>query len=260
MVKIATWNVNSVNARLPNILAWLDGAQPDVVVLQEIKCQDDKFPALEFKARGYETAVVGQKTYNGVALLSKEPLSDVRTCLPGDDGDPQARWVEALVGGRLRVAGLYLPNGNPTGGEKFPYKLAWMERLRHRAAALLARTEVTVLGGDYNVCPTDDDVYDPEGWRHDALCHPESRRQFRALMHLGLTDAFRARHREAGRYSFWDYQAGAWQRDNGLRIDHLLLSPRAADRLLDCDIDKEPRGRDKASDHTPVWCTLDLGQ
>lgn len=258
MVKIASWNVNSVNARLPNVLSWLEAAQPDVVLLQELKCQEEKFPALEFQALGYQCAVVGQKSYNGVALLSKLPLSDIRTSLPGDDDDPQARWVEARVGDDLRVACLYLPNGNPVETEKFPYKLRWMERLHARAAELLASNEITVLGGDYNVCPTDDDVYDPEGWANDALCRPESRAAFRALLHLGYTDAFRALHKEPGRYTFWDYQKGAWQRDNGLRIDHLLLSPRAADRLQSCDVDKEPRGREKASDHTPIWCTLSL--
>lgn len=258
MVKIASWNVNSVNARLPNVLSWLEAAQPDVVLLQELKCQEEKFPALEFQALGYQCAVVGQKSYNGVALLSKLPLSDIRTSLPGDDDDPQARWVEARVGDDLRVACLYLPNGNPVDTEKFPYKLRWMERLHARAAELLASNEITVLGGDYNVCPTDDDVYDPEGWANDALCRPESRAAFRSLLHLGYTEAFRALHKEPGRYTFWDYQKGAWQRDNGLRIDHLLLSPRAADRLEACDVDKEPRGREKASDHTPIWCTLSL--
>jgi len=260
MVKIASWNVNSINARLPNVLSWLEAASPDVILLQELKCQEEKFPALEIQAMGYQTAVVGQKSYNGVAILSKLPLTEVRTSLPGDDDDVQARWVEARAGGALRVACLYLPNGNPVGTEKFPYKLAWMERLRARAAALLAANEITVLGGDYNVCPTDDDVYDPAGWADDALCRPESRAAFRSLLHLGYTDAFRARHPEPGRYTFWDYQAGAWQRDNGLRIDHLLLSPLAADRLVDCDVDKEPRGREKASDHTPIWCTLDLAE
>ncbi len=260
MVKIASWNVNSVNARLPNVLAWLETAAPDIVLLQELKCQEEKFPALEFQALGYDTAVVGQKSYNGVAILSKLPLTEVRSALPGDEDDPQARWVEALAGDRVRIACLYLPNGNPVDTEKFPYKLRWMERLRARAADLLAANEITLLGGDYNVCPTDDDVHDPIAWRDDALCRPESRSAFRALLHQGYTDAFRARHPEAGRYTFWDYQAGAWQKDNGLRIDHLLLSPRAADRLRDCDVDKEPRGREKASDHTPIWCTLDIDQ
>lgn len=260
MVKIASWNVNSINARLPNVLGWLEAAQPDVVLLQELKCQEEKFPFLEIQALGYHTAVVGQKSYNGVAILSKLPLSEVATFLPGDDEDTQARWVEARVGERLRVGGLYLPNGNPVGTDKFPYKLKWMDRLRARAAELLAANEITVLGGDYNVCPTDDDVYDPEGWRMDALCHTESRARFRSLLHLGYIDAFRALHKEPGRYTFWDYQAGAWPRDNGLRIDHLLLSPMAVDRLQACDVDKDPRGREKASDHTPIWCTIDLGE
>lgn len=258
MVKIASWNVNSVNARLPNVLSWLETAQPDVVLFQELKCMDEKFPSFEFQALGYQSAVHGQKSYNGVAILSKLPLSDIRTGLPGDDEDPQARWIEARVGDALRVGCLYLPNGNPVGTEKFPYKLRWMDRLRARAAELLAANEITVLGGDYNVCPTDDDVYDPEGWQNDALCRPESRAAFRSVLHLGYTEAFRALHKEPGRYTFWDYQGGAWQRDNGLRIDHLLLSPMAADRLQECDVDKEPRSKEKASDHTPIWCTLDL--
>jgi exodeoxyribonuclease-3 len=192
-----------------------------------------------------------------VAILSRRPLSAVRRGLPGDDGDPQARWIEAEVAG-MRVVSLYLPNGNPAPGEKFDYKLAWMRRLVDHAGALLAAGRPVVLGGDYNICPTDADVYDPASWAGDALCRPDSRAMFRQVLHLGYTEAFRALHPEAERaYTFWDYQAGAWPRDLGLRIDHLLLSPQAADRLLGCRIDKEPRGRDKASDHTPVWLDLD---
>lgn len=258
MLKIATWNVNSIKARLSNVLSWVQDTTPDVVLLQEIKCQEENFPALEFRGIGYDCAVVGQKSYNGVAILSRHPLSDIRRALPGDDNDVQARYVEAVVAGKVRVASIYLPNGNPVDTEKFPYKLAWMERLRAHAARLKTKNEVTVLGGDYNVCPTDDDVYDPVGWADDALCRPESRSNFRALINLGYTDAFRARNREPGRYTFWDYQAGAWQKDNGLRIDHLLLSPMAADRLDACEIDRRPRGQEKASDHTPIWCTLDV--
>ncbi len=254
-MKIATFNVNSVKARLPNVVAWLEAAQPDVVCLQEIKCQTADFPMLEIRAAGYHAAVHGQKSYNGVAILSKEPARDVLIGLPGDPEDAQARYIEASFGD-LRVASIYLPNGNPVETEKYPYKLAWMDRLRAHAATLLATEMPFVLAGDYNICPTDDDVYDPVGWRGDALCRLESREKFRALLHLGLVEAFRALHAEPHRYSFWDYQQGRWPRGEGLRIDHFLLSPQAADRLQECDIDKEPRGREKASDHTPVWCVL----
>jgi exodeoxyribonuclease-3 len=260
MLRIASWNVNSVKARLPNVIDWLGKAAPDVVLLQEIKCQDDGFPMLEIEAAGYRAAVHGQKSYNGVAILSKHPIEDVRRGLPepdgpGSSGDDQSRYIEATIQG-IRIASIYLPNGNPIPGEKFDYKLRWMRRLITHAKALLAGDIPVVLGGDYNVCPTDDDVYDPLNWQDDALCRPESRALFRELCHLGLTDSFRALHPEPGRFTFWDYQAGAWQRDLGLRIDHLLLSPQAADRLMACDIDKGPRGRDKASDHTPIWVEL----
>lgn len=258
MLKIATWNVNSIKARLPNVLAWLQEASPDVVLLQETKCQKEGFPNQDLKSIGYDSHVVGQKSYNGVAILSKLPVSDVRLGLPGDDSDEQARYVEATIDGRVRVASIYLPNGNPVQTDKFPYKLAWMDRLWRRAADLIDENRPVVLGGDYNVCPTDDDVYDPEGWANDALCRIESRAKFRALLHQGWTDAFRALNREPNRYSFWDYQAGSWQKDNGLRIDHLLLSPTAADHLQVCEIDRTPRGWEKASDHTPVWCQLSL--
>jgi exodeoxyribonuclease-3 len=256
-MKIASWNVNSIKARLPNVLEWLAAAQPDVVCLQETKCPEPDFPLLEIRGLGYHVATVGQRSYNGVALLSKEPARDVVKGLPGGDGsDEQARYIEASFGD-LRVASIYLPNGNPTDSEKYPYKLAWMDRLLAYIKTMLERESPCVLAGDYNICPTDDDVYDPIGWRGDALCRPESRGRFRAMMHLGLTDAFRALHAEPHLYTFWDYQAGRWSRDEGLRIDHLLLSPQAADRLQECAIDKGPRGKDKASDHTPIWCVLD---
>ena len=254
-MKIATWNVNSIKVRLAHVLSWLESAQPDALCLQEIKCTSDEFPALELKGLGYNAVVSGQKTYNGVALLTKDEPRDVRIGLAGDPSDTQSRYIEATVGG-VRVASIYLPNGNPVESDKFPYKLAWMERLMARARELLAGEMPAVLAGDYNVAPTDADVYDPEAWRGDALCRPESRRAFRTLVNAGFTDAFRVFHPEPHRYSFWDYQAMRWNRDEGLRIDHLLLSPQAADRLTAADIDKAPRGRDKASDHTPVWCTL----
>jgi len=265
LVRIASWNVNSVKAHITNVLGWLRAAKPDAVLLQEIKTTDDAFPRLEIEDLGYNLAIVGQKTYNGVAILSKHPLSLELSALPGGDGDTQARYVEGVIevprssgAGHeiVRVASIYLPNGNPADSDKFPYKLAWMDRLRARAQELLTLEEVLVLGGDYNVAPTDADVYDPEGWRDDALCRPESRGRFRSLLNLGYTDAFRALHAEPHMYSFWDYQGGAWQRDEGLRIDHLLLSPQAADRLQAAGIDREPRGADKPSDHTPVWCEL----
>jgi exodeoxyribonuclease-3 len=254
-MKIATWNVNSIKARLPRVLDWLASAQPDVALLQETKTVDDTFPAMEIEELGYNIAVHGQKTYNGVAILSKRPIEDVVCGLPGDDSDEQARYIEATVG-TVRVASIYLPNGNPTDSEKFPYKLRWMGRLADRARELLALEETFVFGGDYNVCPEDRDCYDPAGFANDALCRPESRAKFRELIYLGLTDAYRAVHPDLVSYSYWDYTGGAWQKDHGLRIDHLLLSPLAADRLQTVDIDRTPRGKEKPSDHTPVWCEL----
>ncbi|HEM46960.1 MAG TPA: exodeoxyribonuclease III [Alphaproteobacteria bacterium] len=252
-MKIATFNVNSIKARLPRVLEWLQEAGPNIALLQEIKTLDDSFPRLEIEDLGYNVATHGQKTYNGVAILAKHPIEDVMRGLPG--GDDQARYIEATVGD-LRVASIYLPNGNPVDSDKFPYKLSWMERLfAHVRDTLLPSEQPFVLGGDYNVAPADLDVYDAKAWADDALCRVESRNRFRALIHLGLTEAWRALHAESA-YTFWDYQGGRWSRDEGLRIDHLLLSPRAADRLDGCEIDRTPRGRDKASDHTPVWCEI----
>ena len=256
MVKIATWNVNSVRSRLPILLDWLGAAAPDVVLLQETKCTDDQFPRLEIEDKGYNIATAGQKTYNGVAILSKTPIEVDLAALPGDPEDDQARYIEAFTGG-VRVASIYLPNGNPTDGPKYPYKLAWMERLYVHIQTLLAGEDPFALGGDYNVAPDDGDLYDPEGWRDDALCRPETRAAWRKIIYLGLTDALRATSPEVGRYTYWDYRAGAWSKDHGLRIDHFLLSPQAADRLVDTGIDRGPRGRDKTSDHTPVWCELE---
>ena len=256
MLKIATWNVNSVKVRLPHVLDWLRTAAPDVLLLQEIKTPDESFPRLELRSAGYDSLIRGQKGYNGVAILSRLPLVETARVLPGAADDLEARYIEARLEGDVRVASLYLPNGNPVDGEKFPYKLSWMARLRDHAKTLLHRGETVVLGGDYNVCPTDDDVYAPEQWTDNALCRREVREAFRSLLWLGYTDAFRAFTHAPGAYTFWDYQAGAWQRNLGLRIDHLLLSPQAADRLEACAIDTEPRGRDKPSDHTPIWCTL----
>jgi exodeoxyribonuclease-3 len=255
MTSIATWNVNSIKARLPNVLAWLKKAEPDVVLLQELKCIDDNFPRLEIEELGYNVACHGQKTYNGVAILSKFPLEDVKAGLPGDKKDEQARYLEATIQG-FRVASIYLPNGNPLGTEKFTYKLAWMDRLIRHAEGLLASEQPVVLGGDYNVIPQDEDVWDPRAFAKDALAQPESRSRFRTLLNLGYTEAVRALHREPQLYTFWDYQGGGWDNDHGLRIDHFLLSPQAADRLEACDIDRGPRGEAKASDHTPVVCKL----
>lgn len=255
MTKIATWNVNSIRVRLPRLLEWMTESGPDVVLLQEIKVVDEAFPGDDIEALGYNIEVHGQKTYNGVAILSKHPIEDVSRGLPGDESDEQARYIEAYTGD-VRVASIYLPNGNPAPGEKYDYKLGWMDRLYHHAATLLEQDEAFVLGGDYNVCPTDADVYNPAGWADDALCRPETRSKFRAVENLGLTNAFRALHPEPGPYSYWDYTGGAWQKDFGLLIDHLLLSPQATDRLVEAGIDRKPRGREKPSDHTPVWCEL----
>ena len=255
-MKIASWNVNSIKARLPAVIEWLGAAEPDVLALQEIKCEADAFPFLEIEAAGYRATVLGQKSYNGVALLSKSAPESVREGLPEADGDEQARYLEAVFDG-VRVASIYLPNGNPAASDKFPYKLAWMARLKRHAAELLADDGPTVLGGDFNVIPEAEDCYDPEDWAGDALFRPETRRAFREILHQGWTDGFRALHAgRAGAFTFWDYQRGRWQRGEGIRIDHLLLSPAAADRLEACDIDRGPRGRPKASDHTPIWCRL----
>ncbi len=259
-MRIATWNVNSVNARLEAVLAWFADAAPDVACLQEIKCVDEKFPSEAFERLGYNVAIHGQKTYNGVALLSKTPLEDVRRGLPGDDGDEQARYIEAVISGPspVRVAGIYLPNGNPVDSEKFAYKLRWMDRLNRHARDLLALEEPLVIAGDYNVIPEPQDVHDPAAWAGDALFRPESRAAFRALKWLGLTDAYMAADGVPGGYTFWDYQAGAWPRDHGIRIDHLLLSPTAADSLTSVIIHRDVRGREKPSDHVPVVAALDL--
>ncbi|HYF86123.1 exodeoxyribonuclease III [Azospirillum sp.] len=254
-MKIATWNVNSAKARLPLITDWLRTASPDVVLFQEIKCETAAFPAAAFEELGYHVNAVGQKAYNGVAMLSKAPAEDVLTRLPGEPEDEQARYVEATVAG-VRIASLYLPNGNPVPGEKFAYKLRWMDRLYDHARTLLAQEIPVVLGGDYNIIPEARDVFSPQAFAGDALFRPESRAKFRALLNLGLTEAYRALHDDDHAYTFWDYQAGSWPRDNGLRIDHFLLSPQAADRLAGCTIDRGPRGLEKASDHTPVILEL----
>ena len=259
-MRIASWNVNSVNARLETVTAWFKEAAPDVACLQEIKCVDEAFPREAFESLGYNVQVHGQKSYNGVALLSKTPLEDVRRGLPGDDGDDHARYLEAVVSGPtpVRVASIYLPNGNPIGTEKFAYKLAWLERLRRHAAELMAFEEPLALLGDYNVIPEPTDCDDPSAWMGDALFQPESRAAFRTLKWMGLTDAYLQADGRPNVYTFWDYQAGAWRRNHGIRIDHALLSSQAADRLRNFEIHKDVRGWDKPSDHVPIVVELEL--
>ncbi len=259
-MKIATFNINGIKARIGALTSWLEEARPDVAVLQEIKSQDEGFPAAHFEDMGYNVVTHGQKSFNGVAILSRLPLEDVTRGLPGDPEDEQARWIEASVStksGALRICGLYLPNGNPAPGPKYDYKLAWMARLEERARALLADETPAMMLGDYNIIPQPEDAARPEAWHEDALFRPESRAAFYRIMHLGFTDAFRARVQGPGHYSFWDYQAGAWQRNNGIRIDHVLMTPQCADMMTDCGIDRQARAGDKPSDHVPVWVTLD---
>jgi len=258
-MKIASFNINGIKARIHALPEWLDEANADVVLLQEIKSVDDAFPREVFEERGYNVETHGQKSFNGVAILSKLPLEDVKRGLPGDDQDEQARWIEATVVGEkqaVRVCGLYLPNGNPAPGPKYDYKLAWMERLYARAQDLLASEEPALMAGDYNIIPQDEDARKPESWHTDALALPQSRAAWRRIVNLGFTEAFRSRTSGPEHYSFWDYQAGAWNRDNGIRIDHFLLSPQCADLLVDCQIDKYVRGREKPSDHVPIWVSL----
>ncbi|MDP3489154.1 MAG: exodeoxyribonuclease III [Phenylobacterium sp.] len=259
-MRLATWNVNSVNARIETVVRWFEEAAPDVACLQEIKCVEEKFPAEAFERLGYNVEVLGQKTYNGVALLSKTPLEDVRRGLPGDEADEQARYIEAVVSGPrpVRVASIYLPNGNPVTTEKYDYKLGWMGRLHRHAQALLALEEPLALMGDYNVIPEHRDAENPERWLDDALFQPRSREAFRALKWLGLSDAYLQADGAPGAYTFWDYQAGAWQRNHGIRIDHALLSPQAADLLRGCEIHRDVRGWEKPSDHVPLVIELDL--
>ena len=266
-MRITTWNVNSIKQRLPHLLAFLEEARPDVVCLQELKCQDEAFPRVEVEAAGYAVETLGQKAYNGVALLVRKPLEiapdSLRRGLPGDASDEQARYIEVLVTGTetrpVRVASIYLPNGNPVDSPKYPYKLAFLERLRLHARAIMADEIAVVLAGDYNVIPEPADAADPEAWRGDALFLPQSRAAFRVLLAEGYTDALRACDPRDGLYTFWDYQAGCWQRNAGIRIDHLLLSPQAADRLISASVQKHLRGLDKPSDHVPVTVELSAG-
>jgi exodeoxyribonuclease-3 len=260
-MRIATWNVNSVRQRIEHLVTWLKECSPDVVCLQEIKCTDDAFPRLEIEALGYNVVTHGQKTFNGVALLSKLPFDETTSGLAGDDEDAHARFIEGVVSlkhGVVRVACLYLPNGNPVNTDKYPYKLKWMSRLREYARERLLTEEPLVLAGDFNVIPAAADVSNPEAWVTDALFKPETRESFQALLGLGLTDALRAVTDAPGQYTFWDYQAGAWQKNLGIRIDHLLLSPQASDRLVEVGIDSYVRAWEKPSDHVPIWADFDL--
>jgi len=250
-MRIATWNVNSIRTRMPNVLAWLKEAKPDALLMQEIKCETDAFPAMEFSAAGYKTVAYGQKAYNGVAIASLHSIDDVQEGLPGFTQDMQARYVEATIQG-VRIASIYAPNGNPVGSEKFTYKLDWMRHFKNHAATLLREEKLVILGGDFNVIPSEIDVYNPKDWEGDALFYPKTRSIYREIVHLGYTEIFRALHPDQRAYSFWDYQGGAWQQDKGLRIDHFLLSSEAADRNLDCFIDRAEREKDKSSDHVPV--------
>lgn len=263
VVKICTWNVNSVKARLPHLLAFLKEQAPDIALLQETKCTDDAFPRLEIEELGYNLALSGEKSYNGVAILSKTPVEDITRGLPGDDADAQARYIEAVTGGKtpLRVASVYVPNGQEVGSDKFAYKLRFLERLQAHIGALLAYEEWLVLGGDYNVAPEPADVWDPVRLDGTVCYHPDERARLRAILHLGVYDAYRLVHPadkapSGNGFTWWDYRARGFEQNHGMRIDHLLLSPQAADRLQSCEILKELRTAERASDHVPVVCRL----
>ncbi len=260
-MKIVTWNINGVRARIGNLTHWLSESAPDIVCLQEIKSADDQFPRAEIEALGYNVETNGQKGFNGVALLSKLPFDEVTRGLPGDDADDHARFIEGVFStpkGALRVVSLYLPNGNPVGTDKFSYKLSWMGRLERWAAERLQLEEALVLAGDYNVIPEPQDARFPDNWLNDALFQPETRQAYRRLKALGFTEAIRATTDDPGVYTFWDYQAGAWQKNNGIRIDHLLLSPEAANLLRAASVEKHVRAWEKPSDHVPVAIELNV--
>jgi exodeoxyribonuclease-3 len=262
MLHIASWNVNSINARLDNVLEWLKQTPNDVLLLQEIKCEQEKFPIMDFQMQGYNVAICGQKSYNGVAIVTKKTIEVVSTKLFEDDEDEPARYIEAKIDNKLRVISVYVPNGNPPyndadNEEKFIYKLRWLDALYQRVQELMRLNIPFVIGGDFNVILSDEDVYDAKVFEGNALTRIEVKEKFRSLIHLGLVNSFKVLHPEGGNYSFWDYQGGAWQKDMGMLIDFILLSPKCADWLIDAGIDKELRGKTKASDHTPVWVKLD---
>ncbi|MFA5041137.1 MAG: exodeoxyribonuclease III [Bdellovibrionales bacterium] len=250
-MRIATWNVNSIRTRMPNVLAWLETAKPDVLLMQEIKCETDAFPAMEFNAAGYNIHAFGQKAYNGVAIASLHKIDDVQENFPDSEKNEQARYLEATIK-NVHFASIYVPNGNPLGSDKFSYKLDWLAQFRRRAERLLHDEKLVVFGGDFNVIFAELDVYDPKGWEEDALYCPQTRAAFRDILSLGYTEVFRAQHPDQRAYSFWDYQGGAWQQDKGLRLDHFIMSPEVVDRVRECYIDRAERGKDKASDHVPV--------
>jgi exodeoxyribonuclease-3 len=255
-MKIATFNINNVNRRLPNLLKWLRSAKPDVVSLQELKSTDDEFPHSAIAKAGYGAVWRGQKTWNGVAILARnaEPVL-IRTSLPGDRDDHEARYIEAAVSGII-VTSIYLPNGNPQPGPKFDYKLAWFKRLRAHAAKFIKQDIPVVLAGDYNVAPTEQDIYPTKSWDQDALIQPKTRAAFKSLVAQGWLDAIRDRHPAKPMFTFWDYKRNRWPRDAGLRLDHLLLSPALAPRLLKAGVDRDMRGEEGASDHAPAWIVL----
>lgn len=256
-MKIVTWNVNSIRARLPIVVNWVQNNQPDVLLLQELKCVKEAFPLEEFEDLGYNVAIHGQKTYNGVAILAKSPLEDITYGLPLCPEDEHARYIEVLVG-KIRVASIYVPNGQSVGSPAYEYKLRFLQYLYDHLSNLLSYEEVCVVGGDYNIAPTDQDVYNPSQWAGKILCSDLERKYFYALCHLGYQDAIRLFHQTIGPFTWWDYRSGAFAAHNGLRIDHLLLSPSAADCVEDCQVDIAPRSLLKASDHAPVWCTLNV--
>lgn len=256
-MKIVTWNVNSIRARLENVMEWLKEANPDILLLQEIKCEEKDFPKGPLEDLGYNIAIAGQKTYNGVAILAKSPLEDVVQGLPTFEEDESSRYIEAVVG-TVRVASVYVPNGMAVGSDKYEYKLKFLEKLREHLASLLLYEEAAIIGGDYNIAPEKEDVNQPEVWEGNILFSPAERRSFQSLLHLGYYDAIRLHHSGIGPFSWWDYRNGGWQKDNGLRIDHLLLSPLAVDRVQASGVDTAPRAKEKASDHAPVWCILKI--
>ena len=260
-MRIATWNVNSVRQRLDHLLTWLRETSPDVACLQEIKCVDEQFPREAIEALGYNVVTHGQKTFNGVALLSKLPFDETRPRLAGDDDDVQSRFLEGVVSlkhGVVRVACLYLPNGNPANTEKYPYKLKWMSRLIEYSRERLKSEETFVLAGDFNVIPTDGDVYKPERWLKDALFAPEARERYRELVGQGWTDAIRHLHPDERVYTFWHYWRNSFERDAGIRIDHALLSPTLVKGLKGAGVDRTPRGWEKTSDHAPIWVEVEV--
>jgi len=254
MFKVASWNLNSVRSRLTHLTAWLKAREPDALLLQELK--GTEFPSEVFKSLGYESVAVTQKAYNGVAILSRHPMKTIAKALVGDDSDIHARFLEVIIKD-IRIVNVYAPNGNPVRSEKFAYKLAWMDRLRQQMIRWKQDDVPTLIGGDFDVIPEDIDCHKPSSWAHDALFQPEPRACYRAMLGIGYTDAFRSLHvGETGHFTFWDYFRQAFQNNRGIRIDHFLLSPALAERLKGCEIDKEPRGQEKPSDHTPIIVTL----